>query len=468
VIEMTTRELEAGPSKRFFVEMLPRDISLEHAVLDLVDNSLDGAIRQRIEQIQLGNEVPYKDLYCKLTISENGFEILDNCGGIPDDRIDGALKLGRDDPSLDNDKPTIGMYGIGMKRSIFKICADATVTTNSETSAVRVNYDKEWMNPSNSDWTLTIHQEEPIEGEKGVSIKANEIRPNIARSFGSKSFLDDLIKSLSRYYAYVIEKGFTITINDKQITPLPIEFRFAEDLVTPFFYEAQSGNVSIKVIVGLFRKLTREDEREEAIASNDSLEAGGLKAGITVVCNDRVITYADTSSVTGWGVGNVPRCHPQFRSIAGIMVFESDDATTLPVSTTKGALDLDDGVYVKGLNAAMEGLRALTQYTNRVKGIEESTDNTISEAKRYSVSEVTEILKPIARAVRHTNGEAKKTVAKFPEPERKNPMARIAFSRERQEVESIAQLLGLSASETPGNVGEQVWKDLARKLGVIE
>lgn len=433
-----------------------------------MDNSLDGAIRQRIEQIRLGQEMPYKDLYCKLTISENEFEISDNCGGIPDDRLDAALKLGRDDPNLDNDKPTIGMYGIGMKRSIFKVCADATVTTRSETSTVRVNYDKDWMNPSNSDWTLTLHEEKPTQGEKGVSIKANEIRANIARSFGSKSFIDDLVESLSRYYAYVIEKGFTITVNGKKITPLPIEFRFAEELVAPFYYEAQSGNVSIKVIVGLFRKLTREDEREAAIASNDSLEAGGLKAGITVVCNDRVITYADTTSVTGWGVGNVPRYHPQFRSIAGIMIFESDDATTLPVSTTKGALDLDDGVYVKGLNAAMEGLRALTQYTNRVKGVEHSTDNTISEAKRYSVAEVTEVLKPVARAVRHTNGEAKKTVAMLPEPERKNPMSRIAFSRERQEVESVAQLLGLSPNEKPGSVGEQVWKVLARKLGVIK
>ncbi len=465
---MITRELEAGPSKRFFVEMLPRDISLEHAVLDLVDNSLDGAIRQRIARLRLGQELPYQGLQCELKISADEFSVSDNCGGIPDDRLDGALKLGRDDPKLDNDKPTIGMYGIGMKRSIFKICADATVETNSDTSKVRVVYDKKWMNPDNPDWKLTLFQDAPEDSDKGVKIVANEIRPNIARSFSSKSFLDDLVKSLSRYYAYVIEKGFKIVLNGKVISPLPIEFRFSEDLVTPFYYEAKSGNVAIKVIVGLFRKLTREDEREEAIASNDSLEAGGLKAGITVVCNDRVITYADTSSVTGWGVGNVPRYHPQFRSIAGIMIFESDDATTLPVSTTKGALDLDDGVYVKGLNAAMEGLRALTQYTNRVKGMEQSTDTVISEAKRYSVAEVAKVLHPTARSVRHSNGDARKNVAKMPEPERKNPLARISFSREAQEVEKVKELLGLPADEKPGSVGEQVWKDLARKLRVIE
>lgn len=465
---MTIRTIEAGPSKRFFVEMLPRDISLEHAVLDLVDNSLDGAIRQRIDKIRLGTTEPYKDLFCELKFSADTFEITDNCGGIPDDRIEAALKLGRDDPSLDTDKPTIGMYGIGMKRSIFKIGADSTVISKSNTATIKVNYDKAWMDPKNPKWTLDLDETGPETGDEGVTIIANELWPNISRTLSSTSFFDDLVKTISRYYAYVIEKGFTIIVNGKKVSPLPIEFRFDHGLVSPFYYEAKSRNVSIKVIVGLFRKLTKEDEREEAIASNDGLEAGSLKAGITVVCNDRVITYADTTSVTGWGMGNVPRYHPQFRAIAGIMIFESDDARTLPVSTTKGALDLDDGAYVVGLNAAMEGLRTLTQYTNRLKGIEETTDATIDTAEKYSVAQVTESLSATARSVRNSNGSAKKIAPTLPEPERRNPVGRIAFTREKVEIEEVAVQLGLPANEKPGIVGERVWTDLARKLGVIE
>lgn len=465
---MTIRTIEAGPSKRFFVEMLPRDISLEHAVLDLVDNSLDGAIRQRIDEIRLGSTAPYKDLFCDLKFSADSFEITDNCGGIPDDRIDAALKLGRDDPSLDTDKPTIGMYGIGMKRSIFKISADSTVVSKSNTTTIRVNYDKAWMDPDNSNWTLELDETGPEDGDKGVTIIANELWPNISRTFASASFFDDLVRTISRYYAYVIEKGFTIIVNGKKISPLPVEFRFDDGVITPFYYEAKSGKVSIKVIVGLFRKLTREDEREEAIASNNSLEAGSLKAGITVICNDRVITYADTTSVTGWGIGNVPRYHPQFRAIAGIMVFDSDDARELPVSTTKGALDLDDGAYVVGLNAAMEGLRTLTQYTNRVKGIEEVTDAPIDTAPKYSIAQVTASLSHSARAVRNSNGNAKKLAPSLPEPTRRNQVGRVAFTREKAEIREIAEQLGLSADEKPGVVGERVWTDLARKLGVID
>ena len=34
---------EASPTKQFFVSMLTRDINLADAILDLVDNCLDGA-----------------------------------------------------------------------------------------------------------------------------------------------------------------------------------------------------------------------------------------------------------------------------------------------------------------------------------------------------------------------------------------------------------------------------------------
>ena len=39
----------AEPTKSFFVEMFTKDIPLEQAVLDLVDNSIDGARRNPTE-----------------------------------------------------------------------------------------------------------------------------------------------------------------------------------------------------------------------------------------------------------------------------------------------------------------------------------------------------------------------------------------------------------------------------------
>ncbi len=37
-----------GPTKRFFVSMLTRDIRLSDALLDLIDNCVDGAARVKV------------------------------------------------------------------------------------------------------------------------------------------------------------------------------------------------------------------------------------------------------------------------------------------------------------------------------------------------------------------------------------------------------------------------------------
>ena len=73
--------LSGAPTKRFFVSMLPRDIELDDAILDLVDNSVDGAMRSKKER--LDTDRPFDGYCCNLTINSEGFELKDNCGGIP-------------------------------------------------------------------------------------------------------------------------------------------------------------------------------------------------------------------------------------------------------------------------------------------------------------------------------------------------------------------------------------------------
>ena len=43
--DMAIREAQTTPSKAFFVSMLTRDIDLQDAILDLLDNCIDGAVR---------------------------------------------------------------------------------------------------------------------------------------------------------------------------------------------------------------------------------------------------------------------------------------------------------------------------------------------------------------------------------------------------------------------------------------
>ena len=117
------------PSKQFFVDMLTRDISLYDAILDLIDNSLDGVARLT----QSASDPDYTDRYVYIEFDESQFSISDNCGGIPYQvALDSAFAMGRpNDKPDDNGLPAIGVYGIGMKRAIFKIGRSAKIISRS-------------------------------------------------------------------------------------------------------------------------------------------------------------------------------------------------------------------------------------------------------------------------------------------------------------------------------------------------
>ena len=99
-------------TKAFFVEMIVRDIALEQAVLDLVDNSIDGAKRM--------NGGDFKGRKVEIEIGADKFRILDNCGGFGRKLArDYAFRFGR--PAGTPASPgSIGQFGVGMKRALFK------------------------------------------------------------------------------------------------------------------------------------------------------------------------------------------------------------------------------------------------------------------------------------------------------------------------------------------------------------
>ena len=138
---MTKQEYADGkPTKAFFSDMLTRDIELKDAVLDLLDNCVDGLMRS-IPPAKLKDERPYASHWAKLTFSRDRFIIEDNCGGI--DRAlarNSAFRMGRTSLDLANHKdiPTVGTYGIGMKRAIFKMGRSAMVSSVTKTDAFKV------------------------------------------------------------------------------------------------------------------------------------------------------------------------------------------------------------------------------------------------------------------------------------------------------------------------------------------
>jgi len=233
--------------------MLTRDIDLDDAILDLIDNSVDGAMRssRRTRVVK----ARYKGFKAELTISSDGFVLDDNCGGIPDDRIDAAFRLGRPETQLDNDIPTIGMYGIGMKRAIFKMGRQATVESSSEDGFRKVTYEKSWMDDesgdADQDWNLPIVRG-GSRSKKGVKVSVASLRSDAAKSFANSAFIDDLKAKISRHFGYIILKGFLIRVNGEEIMPDTLKLftsKPGKPGINPFDYVVQLNGVT--AIIGL-------------------------------------------------------------------------------------------------------------------------------------------------------------------------------------------------------------------------
>ncbi|MFQ3245596.1 MAG: hypothetical protein ACI9SP_002244 [Arenicella sp.] len=125
---MDTQEANFTPTKRFFVDMLTRDIGLEDAILDLLDNCLDGVARSMKKN---PDDIDYTGFKAEITFDGKSFKISDNCGGIPTDSIGYAFRMGKPKDVPSEELATVGVYGIGMKRSIFKIGNHCTIETQS-------------------------------------------------------------------------------------------------------------------------------------------------------------------------------------------------------------------------------------------------------------------------------------------------------------------------------------------------
>src|ERR1035438_10132563 len=87
----------AYPTKEFFVKMITKDISLSDCILDLIDNSVDGARKSEgVGPTELTRDNNLSKYWISISISPDHFSIEDNCAGMSlDDAVDYAFSFGR-------------------------------------------------------------------------------------------------------------------------------------------------------------------------------------------------------------------------------------------------------------------------------------------------------------------------------------------------------------------------------------
>ena len=453
---------QAVPTKQFFVSMLTRDISLVDAILDLVDNCLDGALR-----LANGSDVDYSRHLITIHCSENEFSIEDDCGGISRNiAAKYAFKFGREtDDERDATMQTIGMYGIGMKRAIFKMGREAIVHTRFNDDSFKVSISSDWL--EQKEWnplpiiTDSENDKMPIQGTK---ISVNELYSNVSQHFCQKSFLDDLRLALSEHFTLFLQKGLKIDLNEEFVNSINVEVLVSTEAngPGPYVFHKDIKGVIVSIVVGLNTGRSPDDDE-----SGFEFDRSAITAGWSIFCNDRAVIIGDKGRLTGWGDG-IPIYHPQFSVITGIVEFKATTAEKLPITTTKRALDTSSDIWLEARAKMREGMRIWINHTNIWKNHPRA-----EQAKKWSSArplQLTESVKiMLDRDPTNKKGggleydPAKKGV--LPIPHSQVPSSsRIIFSRPKAEVKEVSMALFSNQDEKPGKVGDECFEMVLKKL----
>ncbi len=449
--------VDASPVKSFFVEMLTRDISLNDAMLDLLDNCVDGILRKRTK---LTGDKPYKGFKAEIAFDQHSFSIHDNCGGIPWDLHEYAFRMGRGDGRKNEPVGTVGTYGIGMKRAIFKMGRQCLISTQCKEDNYEVDISEKWINKED-DWKIPVRKSRKSMSEDGTTIVIDKLLPGISNCFGhdNVSSTSDFIKKVETHYAFIINKGFDVVVNGNKVTPKPIDLYFdysskQEKSIRPFIYKAKVDEVEVFLAVGFSRPLPSKDDVEDSLKER---KYSTDQAGWTVVCNDRAVLYCDKSELTGWGEAGIPQYHTQFIAISGIVEFKSNDPSKLPTTTTKRGIDAGSPLYLQVKNKMREGMKMFIDYTNKWKTREKESKEQIKKTKAIPLTTFRHSLDTanikFVKVLSKPYGMQYKPSLPMP-PLSDQDIRKISFSKTVHEMKVVSSFLFDRENEQPSIVGE--------------
>lgn len=349
---MNNNIIEGNPTKKFFIEMITRDISIEDAIVDLLDNSIDGASQN--------NNNNFEQFYINITINENELVIEDNCGGFSLETAKKyAFRFGRPEeaPSSSN---TIGRFGIGMKRSLFKMGKIFSIESQHKDEHFIVNVDVDkWSKQSKfvkldngnevsiDDWSFEYSIIEHVSDFKGTIIHITELKDDVKELFKESVFLHSLASCIKRMLNFSLVKGLKIKLNDELLEPNNLEILLS-DYSTPYFKEGEIEGVKYRIVAGI------GDVGEPK------------KSGWYIFCNNRLVLEADTSSLTGWGVNSMPKWHVDFVMFRGIVFLDSAETINLPLTTTKKGIDATSIIYQKIMPFMRESMIKVIEFLKAI------------------------------------------------------------------------------------------------------
>lgn len=344
---------DASPTKAFFVDIITKDILLDEAIQDLVDNCIDGAKR-----LKPGENADLSNLNVAIDIQPDRFSIEDNCGGIPlEVARKYAFKFGRAKGFTPTSR-SVGQFGVGMKRALFKMGDRFKVSTTEPEYQfdIDVNVPVWASDDVNWDFDITGLTEGPFSAnETGTRIVVTDLEAGVTETFKQEIFAAKLRNDLRVIHQDPMRRGLRISLNGEVIIPTEWQLKQSSALspAALTFSDNLGGSAPLRtrIFVGVG-------------------ESSRAHAGWYIFCNGRNILDADQGPVTGWaevaqdgGVG-IPKYHGQFARFRGYAFLDSDDASVLPWNTTKTSLDLESDAYRLLRGRLIDATRPVIDFLN--------------------------------------------------------------------------------------------------------
>ena len=341
---------DASATRAFFVDMLVRDISVDGAILDLIDNSVDAAYAHSAPDGNLDG------LCVEVSLTPDGFAISDNCGGIDIDTAQHyAFRFGR--AAEFNPSTRIGEFGIGMKRGVFRLGKNFKIDSSTAETRFVVDVDVEQWREQAGDWTFPMEIAEAPADVAGTTVKVQNLHESVRELFSQDSYPRRMLREVADRHGEAIKTGLEITLNNE-----PADLRLHELLsgtgIAPEHQREEllsdGQPVALRIVAGI-----GPDRRPVA------------ESGWYVYCNGRLVLKADRTSLTGWGTGDLggtetPAWHPQYARFRGFVFFTSEFPGALPWTTTKTEIDESSDVYRNALAKMRSVIRRFADYTNEL------------------------------------------------------------------------------------------------------
>ncbi|HEY3963698.1 MAG TPA: ATP-binding protein [Planctomycetaceae bacterium] len=411
-------KIDAYPSKEFFIDMLTKDISLKECILDLLDNSIHSFVRHEdldVASSLFQGKIPKMKAKASISIEcrPNKFSIIDTCGGI-------SIKEARHQvflfgkPQPDPTHAGLGVYGIGMKRAMFKIGDVIDVKSNTTEDDFRMTVNvKNWRkDPAKWEFEFTETNKRKHKAG-GTTLEITALHSPVSKYFSAQSFQNELRDRIATTYALFIKGGVEIELNGKLIeADLPTlgETKGLKSVR----HETEYDGVDILITAGI---TPREDRTPR---------------GWYVFCNGRLVLDADKTKDTGWGMYHVPTFQPKYNHFLGMVHLRCKDVRKLPWTTTKEEVEQESPVYQHALVEMRSVTRGVLDFLNSL--YPDTTVEAEAEREMFDRAKPTEIQKVAGRSNTMFKAEVK--------AKKDSDLVSIQYRRPRKKLDQIRKILG--------------------------